>query len=31
VTGIFKVKSLRGRYHFDNEIDATKGRIEKIE
>lgn len=30
VTGIFKVKSKRGRYHYDNEIDARKGRIEKL-
>jgi len=31
ITGIFKVKSLRGRYHYDNEIDARKGSIQKLE
>jgi hypothetical protein len=30
VTGIFKIKSPRGRYTFDNEIDARNGSIEKI-
>lgn len=30
ITGIFKIKSPRGRYTFDNEIDARNGSIEKI-
>lgn len=30
VTGIFKVKSKRGRLTFDNEIDALEGQVEVI-
>ena len=31
VTGIFKVKSLRGRYHFDNEIESGSDKIVRLE
>ncbi len=30
IKGVFKVKSLRGKYHYDNEIDARKGSIQKL-
>lgn len=31
VTGIFKAKSLRGRYHFDNEIESSSDKIVRLE